>query len=339
MILIDAIYINNGGGKILLDYLMSSLNETSIEITYLLDGRIKNNHINVDKATVFYINGSFLQRHIFYKKNRNAFSKILCFGNLPPSVKTTAQVYTYFHQPIYLKISKEFSLFQKFGFFVKIEILKYIANKTDFWWVQSNFIKQKLHEKFKFCPENIKVLPFYRPFDSDNSEIIRKKNSFIYVSNGTPHKNHKRLLRGFCKFYDNHKKGKLTLTINEQYPEVLQLIANAERGGYPVYNIGYVDRQLLQKIYLSSEFLIFPSMAESFGLGLIEAIECGCKVIGANLPYTFEVCEPSLIFNPTEVQSIADAFANSILSKNLQPSVPKIKNNIIEIINILNNEN
>ena len=54
------------------------------------------------------------------------------------------------------------------------------------------------------------------------------------------------------------------------------------------------DRLTLQKEYLSSEFLMFPSLTESFGLGLIEAIECGCKVIGADLPYTYEVCEPHL---------------------------------------------
>ena len=91
----------------------------------------------------------------------------------------------------------------------------------------------------------------------------------------------------------------------------------------------------LQKKYLSSEFLIFPSLTESFGLGLIEAIECGCIVIGADLPYTYEVCEPSLVFNPLVDKNIFDAFEDSLNKENLKLSVSRIKNNIDQIIGLL----
>ena len=37
MILIDALYINNGGGKVLLDYLVEHLEVTNLPIYYLLD--------------------------------------------------------------------------------------------------------------------------------------------------------------------------------------------------------------------------------------------------------------------------------------------------------------
>ena len=80
--------------------------------------------------------------------------------------------------------------------------------------------------------------------------------------------------------------------------------------------------------------MIFPSLAESFGLGLIEAIECGCKVIGADLPYTYEVCEPSIVFDPMDDESIFEAFEKS-LDDAVKTSSPKIRNNINELINIL----
>ena len=41
MLLIDAIYINTGGGKILLDYLIEELEKTDKQIFYLLDKRIE----------------------------------------------------------------------------------------------------------------------------------------------------------------------------------------------------------------------------------------------------------------------------------------------------------
>ena len=42
MILVDAIYINNSGGKILLDYLIINLEKSNTKILYLLDTRVIN---------------------------------------------------------------------------------------------------------------------------------------------------------------------------------------------------------------------------------------------------------------------------------------------------------
>jgi glycosyltransferase involved in cell wall biosynthesis len=75
-------------------------------------------------------------------------------------------------------------------------------------------------------------------------------------------------------------------------------------------------------------------LAESFGLGLVEAINCGCKVIGADLPYTYAVCKPSIVFNPLEVDSIVSALCLS-LQDNIPPSQAIVKNQIQNIIEIL----
>jgi len=335
MILIDALYINNGGGKILLDYLISELNKTELDIYFLLDERIAKNHPEINSNRVKYLKGSILRRFIFYKRNRKKFSKVLCFGNLPPNIRLNSEVLTYFHQPMYLDIPKEFSLLDRLIFKLKVCVLKYIANNSDYWLVQSNLIKEKLQQNFNFESNTIKILPFYPQFDPVNLEFKREINTYFYVSNATPHKNHKKLINVFCSFYDKYKKGELTVTVSDSYPEVIKLINEKIKEGYPIVNIGFVNRIELQKKYLTSEFLIFPSLAESFGLGLIEAIECGCKVIAADLPYTYEVCDPTLIFNPINKDSIFDAFKNSLNKQNLKSSLPRIQNNINQIISLL----
>jgi glycosyltransferase involved in cell wall biosynthesis len=335
MVLIDALYINNGGGKILLDYLILQLKKSNLNIYFLLDDRIIGKHpeINTDKVT--YLKGSFVKRHSFYLKNKHRFSKVLCFGNLPPNIRLNAVVFTYFHQIIYLNIPNEFSLIEQLKFKLKIAILKKIVKNTDYWLVQSDVIKEKLQSKFNFKPDCIKVLPFYPQFDQLDSNIVREKNTYLYVSNATPHKNHKKLIAVFCQFHDKHQKGTLILTVSKDYPELLALIQSKIEQGYPIENIGFVDRLTLQKKYLSSEFLIFPSLTESFGLGLIEAIECGCKVIGADLPYMYEICEPSLVFNPFDERSIYSAFEDSLNEDKLKLSLPRIHNNIDQIIGLL----
>lgn len=334
MILIDALYINNGGGKILLEYLIETIEKSNINAFYLLDERVQNKHNTISHDNLVYVKGGLLERNKFYLDNRVRFSKVLCFGNLPPTIKLNVEVYTYFHQPMYLSVPNGFSLIERIKFNLKIAILKITAQNTNYWLVQSDLIKEKLHKKFLFKPENIKVLPFYPQFSSLDQDVIRKGHTYFYVSNANPHKNHTRLIDVFCNFYDKHKKGELILTVCNDFPEILVLIEQKQKKEYPIKNIGFVGRTALQKEYLSSEFLIFPSLAESFGLGLIEAIECGCKVIGADLAYTYEVCEPSIVFNPLDDESIFEAFESS-LNGNVKKSIPKIRNNINELINIL----
>ena len=93
MILVDALYINSGGGKVLLDYLIQELEKTDKKIYYLLDNRIKDNIQQIkDTNKVLYLPASFNKRHLFYKENKNLFSTVLCFGNLPPNIRLKAKV-------------------------------------------------------------------------------------------------------------------------------------------------------------------------------------------------------------------------------------------------------
>ena len=70
MILIDALYINNGGGKVLLDYLIQELNKLDIEIFYLFDKRIENTYYLVNpKSQKCFLESSFTKRKQFYLKN------------------------------------------------------------------------------------------------------------------------------------------------------------------------------------------------------------------------------------------------------------------------------
>jgi glycosyltransferase involved in cell wall biosynthesis len=335
MILVDALYINSGGGKVLLDYLILELNKSDLEVYYLLDERIIGKHPEVKLDRITYLKGSFVKRHAFYSKNKYCFSKVLCFGNLPPNIKLKSEVFTYFQQLLYLNIPKEFSWVERLKFKLKISILKRIAKNTDYWMVQSEVVKTRLQSKFGIKSDKIKVMPFYPQFELAPENVFREENTYLYVSNATPHKNHKTLIDVFCRFYDIHQKGKLIVTVNVDYPEVLEIISDRVSKGYPIENIGYVDRLTLQLKYLSSKFLIFPSLTESFGLGLIEAIECGCMVIGADLPYTFEVCEPTLTFNPLDEQNFLSVFEQSLNVEKLKPSLARIQNDIKSIINLL----
>lgn len=335
MILIDALYINGGGGKVLLDYLISEAEKTDKEFIYLIDERIKG-EIQSIKSTnkIIYLAPSFLKRRSFYKSNKSNFSTILCFANLPPNIKVNAKVYTYFHQALFLEIPNTISFKNRLLYKAKIMILKAISKNTNFWLVQSILIKELLAKKYKIKQENILIKLFYPPFFTNDNVQERKKDTYLYVSNASTSKNHIPLIEAFCKFYDQHKRGKLILTVSHDYTDVYSIISEKVKQNYPIENIGFVERESLVKVYQSAEYLIYPSLTESFGLSLVEAIENGCKIIGADLPYIHMVCKPSLIFNPYDINSIIEALSLS-LQGNLPSSESIIKNNIEELLDLL----
>ena len=334
MLLIDAIYINTGGGKILLDYLIEELEKTDKQIFYLLDKRIqKEKYVVKSTNVILYLKSGFFDRMNFYKKNKNRFSKVFCFGNIPPPIKLKSDVLTYFQNINYISYSKkDFSLKNRFLFFLKRKILSVWKNNTNKWIVQSLYVQQKMIEKYGENKNKIEIIPFYKSFkkNEDIGNIEKIPNSFLYVSNAYPNKNHLRLIDAFCNFYDKYKKGKLIVTVSDNFTEVNIKIAQ----NYPIENLGYVSQEALVKYYKQSEFIIFPSTSESFGLGLIEGIEFNCKIIGANLPYTYVVCEPSIVFNPLSIESIEESFNYAVHNK-VKDSILKTENCISKLINLL----
>jgi len=333
-ILLDAVYINDSGGKILLDYLVQQLENSNKTVFYLLDERVENQIPMIKSGNkLVFLKSSLYDRRKFYKTNSNCFSTVLCFGNLPPNIRLSATVYTYFHQQLYINLPKDASLKLRILFYLKRKVFKYFFSNTDYWLLQTELIKQNFVNKFNVKPSKVIISPFY-PLLPSSSYVERKRNTYVYVSNAPPHKNHLRLINAFCSFYDKHQVGKLTLTISKDFPYLLKIIEEKRKCNYPIYNIGFIKREELSNVYRESEYLIYPSTAESFGLCIVEAIENGCKVIGANLPYTYAVCKPSLTFDPLDEKSISEALSLS-LEENINPSFAKVSNKIDELISLL----
>lgn len=313
MILIDAVFINNSGGKVLLDYLIENLERTDQNFFYLLDDRVTGNHPIIKSSnTLQYIKGSLIKRHLFYLMHRRTFTTIFCFGNLPPTIRLDSRVLTYFHQLLFLNPSAVQGALPQLIFRVKAFIFRKLRDKTDVWLVQSENVRSELCGSMrKLKKEAILVVPFYPPVLKSGS-VIREKEGFVYVSNGDAYKNHERLLGAFTRFYDRHRVGHLHVTISPRFQFLRSIISRLQTAGYPITNHGFVDRSSLGNIYSRAEYTIYPSLAESFGLGIVEALSNGCKIIGADLPYMHAVCQPSVTFDPENEGDILTAMEKAV---------------------------
>ncbi|OAB77338.1 glycosyltransferase [Cochleicola gelatinilyticus] len=333
MVLIDSLFINTSGGKILLDYLVRQIEEAEIDCFYLFDARCKDSYTNVPPNRKIYLKASMLNRYRFYKKRKGSFTKILCFGNLPPITKQKAITYTYFHQFLFIELPTSITGVARAKFLLKKKVFKLLIKNTDFFVLQTDFIKNKFINEFNVTEDEVKLLPFYPPLPN-GTNVAKEAHTYIYVSGGAVHKNHQILINAFSEFYEKRNVGKLVLTVAPSYQKVYSQIARAQSKGIPIINLGYVSREELVEEYLRATYLIFPSLKESFGLGLIEGIEKDCKIIAADLPYTYEVCEPSLVFDPYSQESLLHALEKS-LDENIKQTQPLISNEIHKLISIL----
>lgn len=71
--------------------------------------------------------------------------------------------------------------------------------------------------------------------------------------------------------------------------------------------LGSIDSQALSATYDESDIFVFPSLSETFGFPLVEAMASGVPVIAADTLTNREVCGPAaLYFPPSDAATLAD---------------------------------
>jgi glycosyltransferase involved in cell wall biosynthesis len=334
MILIDALFVNHGGGGVLLQYLIEKIlaHPQKDNFFFLLDPRFKKPAALEKNYTV--IPNNIRERIKFYKKEKNNFTKVFCFANTPPPVKLSVPTYTYLHNQKLLeapgmKFKKHF-----FSQYIKYLFLKLYNRNTDYYIVQTQhmvdgIVKVNLKKTGKCL-----ILPFY-----DNKKYIgnnirfdqRRKNEFVFISNPTPQKNYPTLLDAWGYLLENDVTPILHVTIDNTAPLLLARVGDLNNKGAKIINHNYINPI---ELYFNCPYLIFPSVMESFGLPLVEAVDSGMKVLASNLPFVHDVVQPSATFKPYDKVSIANTVIKA-MKEELPPSKIVTANKIDELIALL----
>jgi glycosyltransferase involved in cell wall biosynthesis len=85
---------------------------------------------------------------------------------------------------------------------------------------------------------------------------------------------------------------------------------------------GYVPNDELPAIYTMAELFLYPSLRESFGIPILEAMACGVPVITSTTSSMPEVSAgAALLIDPTQPEAIADAILHAINNKEVRESL------------------
>ena len=333
MVLIDAVYITSGGGKVLLDLLIEKIekDENTKKVHLLIDIRNKDLYLErkFSKITISFLKNSELNRFVFYLRNKNLFSKVICFANVPPPIRLKCKVSTFFQNVLLLDYESwtNFSIKIKFLFFLKGLIIKSRNKNCDDWIVQTDNVKKLLTKTLKIKKQTIHIFPC---FDNRNSNINEKDkvSSFFYPAFNIPHKNHKNLLEAWHNLF---KKGLITNELhitmeNDNNNNIFTKLSRYQQEGVPIINHNYISKSEVNNLYEKCKFVIHPSVAESFGLVLIEALKNNCVLLAPNLPYVNSIVKPNYYFDAQKIESIEAAILSAISGINKLPSEIIIKN-------------
>lgn len=312
MILIDALFINKGGGAVLLQYLIEKIlaHPAREKFFFLLDPRFDKPAALGSNYTV--INNSIKDRIQFYKQHKDKYTAVFCFANTPPPVKLRVPAYTYFHNQKLLAAPRQKFKRSWWRMYAKYLFVKRYNRNTNYYIVQTP------HMVHEFTAIGLKdnahclTIPFYddRKYKGPHPPFAeRPADEFVFISNPSPQKNYPVLLDAWEHLLAKGLTPKLHVTIDDTAPQLLARMHDLNGMGTRIENHVYIDPK---ELYFSCPYLIFPSIMESYGLPLIEATDSGMKVLASDMPYVYDVIKPSLTFNPLDKISIANAVIRAL---------------------------
>ncbi len=337
VLLIDA--SNAGGGAcVLLSYLTDRLRERGKSHFVLASSRC-----DVSPGQSKVVTGAnpiSLRRRFYLRKYFKELQPdcVLCFGNVPPSFHSQQlRVLTYFHNALLIPSLETdgFGLKARLTFYaIRHAIRRYAKNTTE-WIFQSRYIEKQFVAEFSKGALRSHVFPFFPPIAHDITPSA-PDTDFVFVSNYSVHKNHANLLKAVWKSAELGYFPRVALTIDRNVnPEIERLSNCCEAAGAKISYTGNQDHKAATRLLQSSRYAIFPSLIETIGLGIVEAISAERNVLVSDREWVDEICTPSLRFDPESPNAIAEAMIRALDTPALPKSHINIENRIDEFIDHL----
>lgn len=174
---------------------------------------------------------------------------------------------------------------------------------------------------------------FYPRTEDDICRQCKKKyglDKFIlYVSHIQRYKNFFELIKAFVLLKD--KIGNDIQLVfagrcfDEEYYKEMQDFIREHRYEDRIIFLGNVPYEELPFLYSACMIFVYPSICESFGMTLVEAMACGAPILASDIEPMTEICANAAIyFDPTNPAAIADVIHKTLLDKDI---VSKLKTN------------
>jgi len=271
-----------------------------------------------------------------------------CTSNTAPLNPGIPLVVT-LHDIIYLEsislFKKSGTWYQKFGNMYRRYVVPRVVKKSDKIITVSEFEKKRIKEFFGFPAEDDRLVAIYngvsehfRKID-DQKELQRVKQLYhlpdrflFFLGNTDPKKNTGGVLKAFSDYLKKTGDDMYLVMLDYEHSALEELLT--EIGDKKLINriilTGYVINTDLPAIYNLCNVFLYPSLRESFGIPMLEAMRCGAPVITSNTSSMPEVSgSAAYIVDPFKPEEITagiekilsdEAYRKDIIEKGFRQS-------------------
>ncbi|MGZ3854008.1 MAG: glycosyltransferase family 4 protein, partial [Flavisolibacter sp.] len=318
--------------------LIKNLQEIDSSNEYTIFGRsgindvlpaVTNYHIDTFSALTY---ADWEQIALPRKLSGRKLDLLHCTANTAPLNLSVPLVVT-IHDIIYLEqVNFKGSTYQNLGNLYRRFIVPRVAKKAKLILTVSEFEKDNIIKTLRLPPDKVRVLyngvaaQFNNRYTPDTITEFKKKynlpSQFImFLGNTAPKKNTLNVIKAYADYCIREKdpipmvlldfKKELVLkTLNELGQAVL-----LSRFVFP----GYVPYAQIPLMYNLATLFLYPSLRESFGLPILEAMACGVPVITSNTSSMPEVAgDAAEIIDPFNHNELSQGISKLLLNEELR---------------------
>jgi glycosyltransferase involved in cell wall biosynthesis len=254
-----------------------------------------------------------------------------CTSNTAPISFKIPTVVT-LHDIIYL--NKSFaggSYYQRLGHYYRKWIVPLGVKKASKILTVSNFERQTILKFFGVGESKLKVIynglnqDFKNEPDPHIVNEVKKQfnlpNKFLlFLGNTAPKKNMRGTLLAYSKYAKGNKKSLPLVIVESDRSVVTKMLEDIHQSDMidKIHLTGYIPNNQLLAVYHLAEIFLYPSLRESFGMPIIEAMACGTTVITSDTSSMPEIGGDAAIYvNPTNSQQLANTMQILLSDDNL----------------------
>ena len=241
-----------------------------------------------------------------------------CTSNTAP-IRCNAPLILTLHDIIFLepRDKTNHSFYQNMGWFYRRLVVPHILKKCRRIITVSDFEKNNITSKLDIPEDRMAMIyngynEWFKPEVEPNftfKKYIDTAGYFFFLGNTDPKKNTERTLIAYAKYLKKSdvKRKLLMADLDRAYLGEILLRNHIEHIRKMIVNPGYIVNSDLPNIYNNAFAFLYPSLRESFGIPLLEAMACGTPVITSNTSSMPEIGGPyAILVNPEDPDEIAE---------------------------------
>lgn len=242
-----------------------------------------------------------------------------CTSNTAPIFCSVPLILT-LHDIIFLekRRGKSSSWYQNMGWYYRRFVVPRILPKCHKVITVSKFECNRIREALQMDENRIQAIyngysDHFRPIDNPQlttKKYLQEENYIFFLGNTDPKKNTAGTLRAYGLYLERSSR-KLPLLVADISPQAVGelLLENKIEHIAPYLRYsGYIANSDLPSIYSGASVFLYPSLRESFGIPILEAMASGTPVVTSLTCSMPEVAgSGAILVDPTDAAIIADA--------------------------------